>query len=464
MTPSRPRVAALFSGAGGMSLGFHAAGCEIVAAVELDPDARATHELNFAHRSIAYASHADITRLEPDDLVDPLYGPPDIIIAGPPCQPYSRVGRARIRAARGGKEAAWLDDPRTHLLVRTVRLISTLQPVAFVIENVPDLMRFGGRNLAEEVCVLLEKSYRCRYFVLQAARYGVPQYRERLFIAGIRRDAGSTPRPPAPTHDGDVPSGYLTSSPRRIRSFALEPATHLVAEVPAAPGALPFVTVLEAIGDLPPAPFSTRPRNGHISFVPVRYPPACRPSRYVRWMRAWPGFHAPGELTDHVARMTPRDFPIFARMKPGDEYPQAVRVAEQIFRRALRAAGNPRPGSKLWREIRGATVPPYPVDTYPNRWWKLVPNAPSRTLTAHLGRDCYSHIHHAEPRTISVREAARLQSFPDGFRFTGPFNSRMQMIGNAVPPLLVLAVARQVLADAGVAWREVTDAEAPAAV
>lgn len=151
-------------------------------------------------------------------------------------------------------------------------------------------------------------------------------------------------------------------------------------------------------------------------------------------------------------------------MKPGDEYPQALRVAEQIFRRELRRAGSPAPGSRLWLEIRRATVPPYPVDTYPNRWWKLVPHAPSRTLTAHLGRDCYTHIHHAEPRTVSVREAARLQSFPDGFRFAGPFNARMRMIGNAVPPLLALAVARRLLADAGLAGMEVADAEAPAAV
>lgn len=462
MMRPRPRVAALFSGAGGMSLGFHAAGCEIISAVEIDPHARATHELNFAHRSIFYRAHTDIARLRPADLVDPTLGPPDIIIAGPPCQPFSRVGRARIRAARSRADAAWLDDPRVGFLARTVRLIARLRPVAFVIENVPDLMRFGGRNLAEEICERLAAGYRSRYFVLQAAWYGVPQYRERLFIAGIRREAGAGPSPPQATHRGRVPSGYLTSSPERVRSFALGPARHLVTEIPAVPVPLPFVTVIEAIGDLPGAPVAERTGSGHIRFAPVAYPQVARLSVYARLMRTWPGFEAPAELRDHVTRLTPRDFPIFARMRPGDEYPEAVRVAERIFQQAVRKAGNPPPGSHLWKEIRRATVPPYPVETYPNRWWKLVPDAPSRTLTAHLGRDCYSHIHHAEPRTISVREAARLQSFPDGYRFSGPFNARMRMIGNAVPPLLALAVARQVLADSGLT--EVPGAGAAAAV
>jgi DNA (cytosine-5)-methyltransferase 1 len=89
-------------------------------------------------------------------------------------------------------------------------------------------------------------------------------------------------------------------------------------------------------------------------------------------------------------------------------------------------------------------VPPYDPGKFPNKWWKLDPLKPSRTLTAHMGKDTYSHIHfdNKQSRTISVREAARLQSFPDGFRFAGAMNAAFRQIGNAVPPLLALAVAR----------------------
>ena len=98
-------------------------------------------------------------------------------------------------------------------------------------------------------------------------------------------------------------------------------------------------------------------------------------------------------------------------------------------------------------ELRKAIVPPYPLDSFPNRWWKLKKDYPSRTLMAHIGKDTYSHIHYDsdQARVISVREAARLQSFPDGFRFCGAMNSAYKQIGNAVPPLLAQRLAEVML-------------------
>ena len=92
-------------------------------------------------------------------------------------------------------------------------------------------------------------------------------------------------------------------------------------------------------------------------------------------------------------------------------------------------------------------MPPYPIGSFPNRWWKLRPDFPSRTLMAHIGKDTYSHIHYdsAQARVISVREAARLQSFPDGFRFCGTMNPAFRQIGNAVPPLMAKRLAVQML-------------------
>jgi DNA (cytosine-5)-methyltransferase 1 len=165
-------------------------------------------------------------------------------------------------------------------------------------------------------------------------------------------------------------------------------------------------------------------------------------------MRNWPGFEAPRDgPRDHVIRYLPRDWPIFERMRPGDEYPRAHEIAVALFREKLearrRAGAYIAEGTEAWRELRRAVVPPYRVDGFPNKWWKLDPERPSRTLMAHLGKDSYSHIHFDsfQSRTISVREAARLQSFPDGFVFIGPMNPAFRQIGNAVPPLLAYQVA-----------------------
>ncbi|MBH8551288.1 DNA cytosine methyltransferase [Nostocaceae cyanobacterium CENA357] len=96
-------------------------------------------------------------------------------------------------------------------------------------------------------------------------------------------------------------------------------------------------------------------------------------------------------------------------------------------------------------DLKKKIVPPYDPFKFPNKWRKIEADKPARTLMAHLGKDTYSHIHYdsIQARTISVREAARLQSFPDGFTFVGTMNSAFRQIGNAVPPLLAKAIANQ---------------------
>jgi DNA (cytosine-5)-methyltransferase 1 len=165
-------------------------------------------------------------------------------------------------------------------------------------------------------------------------------------------------------------------------------------------------------------------------------------------MRSWPGFEAPADgPCDHVIRYLPRDWPIFERMRPGDEYPKAHEIAEMLFQEQLRAQRGSgervRKRSRAWEDLRRSIVPPYRVDGFPNKWWKLDPDGPSRTLMAHLGKDGYSHIHYdgRQARTISVREAARLQSFPDAFVFNGSMNAAFKQIGNAVPPLMAYQIA-----------------------
>jgi DNA (cytosine-5)-methyltransferase 1 len=170
-------------------------------------------------------------------------------------------------------------------------------------------------------------------------------------------------------------------------------------------------------------------------------------------MRSWPGFEAPVDgIRDHVIRYLPRDYALFARLNPGDQYPEAHRhalnmLAERII--DLRRQGRiVREGSAEYERLKAAIVPPYDAGKFPNKWRKMWRDQPARTLMAHLGKDSYSHIHYdsEQARTISVREAARLQSFPDGFIFCGTMNPAFRQIGNAVPPLMARALATTLMA------------------
>jgi DNA (cytosine-5)-methyltransferase 1 len=179
---------------------------------------------------------------------------------------------------------------------------------------------------------------------------------------------------------------------------------------------------------------------------------AASASAYGLAMRQWAGFETTKDVTAHVVRHTPRDYRHFSAMRHGEQYPEMHRRAVKKFERLLarrRNAGNPLHGnSNAWHDAKAAIVPPYDPGKFPNKWRKLEPDKPSCTLTAHLGKDSYSHIHYdsAQARTISVREAARLQSFPDGFIFHGSMNSAFRQIGNAVPPLLAYAIALEIAA------------------
>ena len=133
-------------------------------------------------------------------------------------------------------------------------------------------------------------------------------------------------------------------------------------------------------------------------------------------------------------------------MREGDEYPAARQAAINLFEAEAERRQIKR-NSAEWARLSREMVPPYDPRTFRNRWWKLERDAPSRTLMAHIGKDTYSHIHFdsAQGRVISVREAARLQSFPDGFTFCGTMNSAFRQIGNAVPPIMAKALATEIV-------------------
>ncbi|TWB45555.1 DNA (cytosine-5)-methyltransferase 1 [Rhizobium sp. ERR 922] len=463
---ARPRVLDLFSGCGGLSLGFQSAGFEIVAAVENDPDAARSHGLNFHHGEDRHSIPRDITATSPAALATALdLGPPasafDVIVGGPPCQAFARVGRSKLREIAEHPEA-FRHDSRARLYIEYLAYVEACAPLAVVIENVPDMLNHGGHNLAAEISeVLASKDYVVRYTLLNAAFYGVPQMRERMILIAIRKELADDIEFPAPTHWIDLPSGYQGS-----RAVALKLATgrDLLTEAnggsayKAAPEAAetlaPAVTTQQAIGDLPEIMArellaeGTLRRGTRRLDAMLPYDGNNQQNDYVKEMRTWSGFEGSSHVRDHVIRYLPRDYRIFAGLKPGDQYPEAHRYALSLFEaelERLHAQGNrPEYGSSEWDALKAAFVPPYDAGKFPNKWRKMEAITPARTLLAHLGKDGYSHIHYdsRQARPISVREAARLQSFPDGFRFAGTMNPAFRQIGNAVPPLLARAIAQ----------------------
>ena len=247
---AKPRVLDLFAGCGGLSLGFQAVGFEIVGAVELDPDAAASHGMNFHRGRPEHAVARDITTLSPGDLARDLGlksvgSSVDVIVGGPPCQAFARVGRSKLREIDRHPEA-FKHDPRASLYTEYLKYIEAFRPLALLMENVPDVLNHGGRNIAEEICEVLEdKGYVARYTLLNAAFYGVPQMRERMFLVAFRRELASVVTFPDPIHWANLPLGYTGS--RQVALKLLNGGANLLSR------AHSYVQPPEASRDLPPA-------------------------------------------------------------------------------------------------------------------------------------------------------------------------------------------------------------------
>ncbi len=469
---ARPRCLDLFSGCGGLSLGFDRAGFESLGGVDSDPLAARSYAHNLHSDAPSHAVAIDITA--PDALPQTLLArwghtedwqrAVDVVIGGPPCPAFTRIGRAKLRDLRGDPQA-YRTDPRATLYLPYITFVEELAPVALVMENVPDVLNFGGRNLGEEIAeVLDELGYVTRYTLLNAANYGVPQMRDRFFLIAIHQSLDVVPSFPVPSHRIELPGGYESARNVALKvidrpRLVLPDRKECWTPTPLAPAEAPrAVSAREALLDLPILKHHLRgeDRRGARRFDDPRpYRNIEDVTPFAAAMRTWPGFEGNGTIADHVTRcLTLRDYRLFERMERGDEYPRAVEIAEGLLaEHLLLTHGITRPDRRtnIYKSARAAFVPPYDPTKFPNKWRKMEDDAPARTLTAHLGKDTYSHIHydHSQARTITVREAARLQSFPDGFVFKGTMNPAFRQIGNSVPPLLALHIARALKASLG---------------
>jgi DNA (cytosine-5)-methyltransferase 1 len=460
----------LFGGCGGISLGFLTAGFSPVAFVEIDEWAADSHGANFApfslgtHSERHYAAR-DITMESPGSIFADLgitgavNNQVDVLVGGPPCQAFARVGRAKLREQAHRREEetadyAFLADGRVNLWQRYVEYVRATKPVALLMENVPDILNHGKVNVAELVArSLSDEGYEVRYTLLNSSWYGTPQTRERMILIGYHRDTHLTPAFPTPTHHVFLPKGYEGTKNTARKIVTNDGSDHHLYISDPDEGLPPATTAREALADLPPIYALDLFQKGvlrrgrkdpsevctYISIEPT--------TAWSRLMRHWDRFKTTDHTTGHVIRFLPRDYKIFAELGNGWQYPEIWQHVENKISAWLKE----RSERGLSTDYRNPDVNdyihswriPYDKNKFPNKWWVLDAEKPVRTLLAHLGKDSYSHIHYdpLQARTISVREAARLQGFPDGFQFCGSMNPAFKQIGNAVPPLFAYALA-----------------------
>ena len=344
-----PLVVDLFCGAGGLALGFHAAGCRILVAADADAQAARTFRRNFRllqpdnpPRVLGDDEDGDLARPELD--LDRLIGAvrPDIVVGGPPCQAFSRLGRAKLNSL---SDEGFRGDPRNVLYRHFLAAVENWQPRAVVMENVSGMLSVSGVNYADLVCrEMAAIGYRTGYALLNSVWYGVPQFRERLFFIGIRKDLGVRPMAPRTTFQAELPEGY--SRPLRRVPPTLPFGGDWELElyqlpIPASSPESAAVTVREALDDLPPLTdhlmATRRPRGDFRCRLPYR---SGSTSWYAELMRCWPGLEPAATVEDHAIRRTPRDYETFRRMKPGDRFPEALAIARTVRDQELR-------GSKL---------------------------------------------------------------------------------------------------------------------
>ena len=378
---ARPTAIDLFSGAGGISLGLTNAGFDVLLCSDIDEACAMTHNRNFPHIPFL---RRDVEKLSAQDILEECgirAGELDLLIGGPPCQGFSIIGQREL----------W--DPRNGLFKRFLTIARELRPKALVIENVSGLATLNNGAVLREIGAgCADAGYEVDCAELLAAQYGVPQMRWRMFFVGWRADHGKRGGFPKPTH-GRHGIGDLV--PNRTISAAETKG---------------FITIKEAIGDLPPI---------EAGGTGTKY--TGRPQlAYQIAMRSG----APGMLANHYApRLSRQNMERLRLLKPGDDW--------RSLPHELLPAG-------MQRALR---------KDHTRRYRRMQWNGIARSIITRF-RDPKSgeYIHPEQHRTISIREAARIQSFPDWFVFEGTISQQYDQIGNAVPPLLARAVGLEIRA------------------
>ncbi len=381
---SKPNFVDFFAGAGGLSYGFVRAGFRVAFANDFEEVCIRTYKYNHPELPSNKVFEADIRGIV-DNIDDYVQEPIDIVVGGPPCQGFSSANKQRI-----------IDDPRNELYKYYIKAIKKILPKFVVMENVHGMLSVANQVVEDYESIHEERNgetytYSVSYRLLHSADFSVAQARERLIFIAIRSDVAKAQH--------ITPNGLFEEvehANEGKRQYVLRDA-------------LSFIPPLQAPRIKNQNEVDSDECGKKISINPFRGDD----SPYLKLING--GRQIPF-LFNHKARyVNDINYDIYRLLEPGDDASD-----EKI-----------------------ADIMPYKhrLHCFKDKYYKLIPDKPSRTITAHLRMDCHSHIHPFQIRAITPREAARCQSFPDDYLFLGPYLKTYMQIGNAVPCIMAQGIA-----------------------
>lgn len=377
-----PLTIDLFCGAGGISEGFRRAGFRCIFANDIDPYASQTFQKN---HPLTELKEGSIENLSPSRIRRALgvaKGELDCLVGGPPCQGFSINAPERF-----------LEDPRNILFRQYVSFVNEFRPKTLLFENVPGMLSLAGGLVAQQVVrEIANLGYAVSAKILFAAHYGVPQERWRVILLASR--TGYPPAHPRPTHFATARANFTGG---RHLVFRLHPTD--------AERLSPYTTVHEAIGDLPAL-------SAGDGADEMPYTQAAQ-SAYAEQMRA-----GASVLTHHVSpNLASINLERLKHIKPGGSWRD---IPFELLPRGMKRARR---------------------SDHTRRYGRLRGDGLSGTVMTKMDPHWGPVFHYEQDRTLTVREAARLQSFPDGYYFCASRISQYKQIGNAVPVLMARAIA-----------------------
>lgn len=380
----------LFAGAGGLSTGLELAGFNVLFANEIMPAYAKTLASNHPHSEVYVDDIRSVSAKNVRKGLGLAVGELDLVAGGPPCQGFSI--NAPVRS---------IEDKRNHLFVNYLTFVEEFRPKTVLIENVPGMVSFESGNTIKAILESLKRlGYRPDVRVLYAPHYGIPQMRWRTIFLATRLDLAPQALYPVPTHLIKGRPNFTTTLDGRRLTFSDDYVENNSAQ--------PFTNVYDAISDLP----EIENGGGKVETSYIHK----EKTAYQKLLREGSDI-----LSNH----------------------QCARLGEINIKRL---AFIPPGGS--WRDIPHELLPKGMQrarrSDHTKRYGRLSPDGIASTILTKCDPHWGSYIHPNQNRVLSVREAARLQSFPDRIRFHGSVTEQYEQVGNAVPPLFAKAIGDQI--------------------